>query len=182
MKRETLQYLVQAFNCASDDATRWTMNHVELKAIDGRVRIQATTGHALSVVFVSDDDLIELIKNDPVYFSRESLTGLKHILKESKRLLDVPATMTDKILSIGASVVVKSEKDIAGEFPDTSKLAPTYPDDAFVFGFDAVKLVLLVKAMQSRPDSFVRLRVKGKLDPIEVTVDGNVGLLMPCRV
>jgi hypothetical protein len=183
MRYETLKRIVQMFEVASSDTARPSLRCVEIKALDGAIRLQATDGTMLAQVVVPDADLAARLGRKAYYVERTFLKMLKQLAREFKHAHRVHLIDVDGELFLGDGVKVPLYSGI--QYPETSHVFPTYTSDAFTVRLDALKLLALASALNEGTETQVTLRFKGALDAIEVrSTSGdmvNVGLLMPCR-
>jgi DNA polymerase III sliding clamp (beta) subunit (PCNA family) len=187
---ETLKAIVNSFNVTSEDATRYHIMNVLVKAASNDVIIVATDGHKLSELKLNDKDFASLIDVDNYLVTPDQLKVIKLILKEYKNLESIPVTKQDKELSInppglGINVILKTDKSLNIEFPDYQKILPKYEgDDVSVIAFNPEYLLELFKALKDANTkcSGVKLTFKGKTGAILVQVGDNKGVLMPMRL
>lgn len=179
MKIETLNYIIQGFNVASRDVTRYHITHVKVSGHGESVEICATDGHMLTCVTVKDEELAPLLKR-PQFFNRDDLPGLKAIAKNWKH--GVPVAEAGGKVVFGQGLTVTSS--LVDAYPELEQLWPKSIDDRFSVSLNAEYLLAMAKAMQegSRQKLNVRLSFKGKLDPIIVGLGEHEGLLMPVRL
>jgi DNA polymerase III sliding clamp (beta) subunit (PCNA family) len=186
MKIETLKAIVNAFNSASDEATRYHLNHVCLTPRAGMLTIRATDGHILAN-FTVEDELFKGMRDKGDYFvSPDSLPMLKALLKEFKNCGEVPSEITDDAIVVKSSQVrieFEHGKKDGLEFPDTQALYPTYLEEPTQIAFNPELLMDLFKSLKEHEkQSGVVLVVKNKGAPIRVLCGVREGLLMPMRL
>ena len=189
MKTETLKYIVQAFNCASDDGTRYTIQGVLVYADAGAIHVVATDGHILSETKVSDVELEPIMGSDRYVVTPDLLPLLKQLAKDFKTPggMDCEKTADGILLKgFGFTVTIKTEKALGWEYPDYKQVIPKN-NDSFVVGFNPEYLWNLFESMKhDKRASGVVLRFSSDpIKPIIVEVDGNPdarGVLMPRRV
>lgn len=190
MQNSTLQGIIQAFNAASNDATRYHINFVYLTAEGGRVRIRATEGHLLADFSTDDAETAKLIGDKTFAVSPDSLPGFKAIAKAYKNMPEVHCELgASNRLAIGKSdisgliVEVKTDKEAGVECPDTRGIWPRYTEEPVQIGLNAEYLLSLLKAMrEDKRQVNVKLVIKDKSAPILVKVGNREGLLMPVRI
>lgn len=184
MNAGTLTAIIQAFNSASDDMTRYHICHVLLFAEKGRVQVVATDGHILSRVSVDDSDVAIALKSDRFLVSPEALPALKMLAKEFKH--GIPMKFEDGALVVFSEttqVQIKTEKTLGIEYPDYLAVWPKVAEDAFSVDLNPELLMSLFKALkEDKRQVGVTLVFRDKLSPILVEVGGNSGVLMPMRL
>jgi hypothetical protein len=187
MKTHTLQAIVQSFNAASNDATRYHLNCVKLTAKDSRVFIAACDGHILSDFSVEDEDTAKLIGNRTYAVAPDSLPGLKILLK-AYRLIDAHCESgpSDRLVigkpEFGCTIEVKTAKESGIDFPDFDSVKPkNYLVEPTQISFNPDLLMDLVKAIREDKRFSVTLIVKDKLSPILLKCGDREGVLMPIR-
>lgn len=187
MKTETLKSIVNAFKCASKDPTRIHIQHVLLTAKGDQVTIRATNGALISRVILADPELAQVIRDRRIMVSPENLAALKVILKDYKNLPGLCERSDEKGIILEAQlsrfeVTLQTEKESSLKFPDVDHLEPTYPDEAPVVSFDPAKLLALFEGMKQEKRTIAVKMTFNQSGPILVSVDGQSGLLMPCRM
>lgn len=186
MQSVVLKTIVNAFNCASEDPTRYQLNSVSVTGEKTRVIVQATDGHILSRVEI-EDELASEIGTKRFLVSRDQLPALKAILK-SHRYIPVPTAWNDRgylVIGLqelsGCQVEIKFETQ--REYPNVDQLWPSRDEIKWKIRFNPQLLCDLHKAMSdgTKATETVRLEISDALSPIIVTCGENRGVLMPAR-
>lgn len=193
MKLDTLKTIMRAFNTASDDMTRFNICCVLLEPGKERreVIVTATNGHALSSVVCPDEELCEAMGGQSFLVEPDDLPGLKLLAKDAKTVQLIPVVFADagtkRTLTLGAySIKVTLKAERAQDFPDYRSIIPKMPEEPIEVSFDAGLLVDLAKALDaglSKSGKLVlKMTMKDKLSPLIITMQGNQGVIMPCRL
>jgi DNA polymerase III sliding clamp (beta) subunit (PCNA family) len=188
MNIQSLNALIQAFNAASDDVTRYHLNYVYLSAKGEFVRFRATEGHMLADFTVGDPELAKLIGDNVYAVSRESLPALKAIAKQYKNMEihceigTANRLVFGKAEVSGCTVEIRTAKETGVEFPDTDGLWPRYNEEPTQIGLNPDLLMDLVKAMREDKRHNIQLVIKDKTAPIIVKCGERKGILMPVRI
>lgn len=187
MKLSTLNAIINAFNTASNDATRYHLNHVRVTAYGPMVQVEASDGYMLSDVRVEDKELAELIGSTVYAVSPDALPGLKQAAKLFKTMGRVASRLGDKDaleLVTGPSVIrIDTAREANIQFPDFNQVKPKHPEDSFSISLNPELLLDLLKALQEDKRSTMATLTFGKdpMSPIAVEVSGQQGVLMPMR-
>ena len=186
MEKATLKAIINAFHSASSDPTRWHISHVSLKATNIIVIIEACDGHIMSKMEVVDQDLAKEIGERNFAVSRESLLGLKAILKAAKTYPIVPHRLENGRLIVGSNELSGLEIAVRCDeikFPDFDQLWPAKQGTKLV-SIDSDLLAKLVKALDSDElkSGGITLEVIDELSPIVIKRGENRGIIMPMRI
>lgn len=189
MQTEVLKAIVQAFNCASEDETRYHLCAVLVtaKTNPSTVVIEATDGHVLSRVEIADDFALD-IGEHRLLVMRDQLPALKIILKSHKRI-PVPASWINGRLVIGVQEVsgcqveIKTDKEHGLKYPDLNQLWPKQ-ERKWRIGIDPELLTALHKAMQDGNGHTKNVIIEGydEISPLVIKCGDNKGILMPVRL
>lgn len=191
MKLDTLKTVIRAFNTASDDFTRSICGvYLEPGKERREVIVTATNGHALASVVCPDEEFCEAMGGVPFMVTWDDLPGLKLLAKDAKTVQLIPVKFEGegkkRTLTLGAYSIKVTLKADGPEYPDYRAIIPTMPEDAFEFSFDAALLADLAKALDAGQGKagklVIKVQAKDKLSPMVVTMQGNRGVLMPCRM
>lgn len=186
MKIETLKAIINAFNAASKDPTRYTLNCVRVEINGSKLTIEASDGHILSTVTLTDEDFSG--NESRIYAVQpHNLPLLKLLLKSAKKLPGVEHNiMEDGTVNAsfdGVTVSIKTAKSEKIEFPDFEQVKPKPADDAFTIAFNPELLSALFESLkQEKRTKGAKLTFTKGVGPILVEVDGQKGALMPMRV
>lgn len=194
VQKETLNAIVNAFNAASDDPTRFHIQQVLLrKESTDKVCIVATNGHILIEKHVIDPEFAATLGKDDFVVAPDCLKPLKLLSKEAKYMPGIEALRDQDRIVIGNaalfgfSVTIKTAKESNIQFPDYKQVTPNYDNrETMEIGFNAEYIIALADALRTdKRQKNVKLVIKDKLSPILVTlagVDDAIGVLMPVRV
>lgn len=190
MKIETLKAIVNMFNAASTDETRFVLNHVRMTSPEkGKVLLQASDGYVLSEVILEDETLASDIGKMEYAVAPHSVPYLKLTLKACKHQSEinhVKQTDDDSIVVADGNASAKISKARNGsiEFPDFERVKVMPKEDAFTIGLNVEYLENLLKSMRSDSrQKVVKLTFgENNLSPVKVEVADQAGLIMPCRV
>lgn len=192
MKLTTLQTIIQAFSCTSDDATRYHLCSVYLEGLPcGSLKVTATNGHILSTVTLKDDDFTPP-GGKSWNVAPDSVVSLKAIVKGRKTYGGVTSSLSDSgdiVISDGTTTVTL-ESAKRDTYPNYQQVIPKEADDRTLVSFNAEYLLDILNALKSnKRQTNVTLSIKDAVNPIRVTVNGTegegserLGVLMPVRV
>lgn len=175
MKTETLKTIIRAFNCVTDDQSRYALTHVYVRGDGERsAQVIACDGHALSEVYVQDEDLAN---RQDMYFPKENKAFLVALLKKHAKALDFPFE----------EIVGFFTPSLNGMYPsiDSINAIKCKPDDnAMEFSFDAELLLNLAKSLEDlKGNTVVKIKIPTNQRMImQVQVGKNIGTLMGCRL
>lgn len=186
MKTETLKAIVNAFNSASDDATRPHIQHVCLTPRAGELKVRATDGHVLASFTLEDELFKGMRERGNYYVSPDSLPLLKTLLKQFKNAGSVPSEVTDSAIIVkgeGYSIEFKHQSACGVDYPETDRLSPNYTAEPTQIGLNPELLMSLFKSLRDHDRATgVTLVIKDRLAPIRVVCGEREGLLMPMRM
>ena len=188
MKPETLKLIIQAFNCASDDATRLALQHVCLEpGKDNEVSIVSTSGHHLSKAKVNDEELFKALDGKRWLVDIDLLPILKAIGKCWNKILTIPMEVKhgEIVLSApGFSASIKPESDI--KFPNYEQVIPKDKHDyTVVIGVNPEYIMDIFKSLnieKRRMGIKLEINPNDKHAPIIVEHGEGFGLVMPMRL
>lgn len=185
MNKTTLDYIVNAFEVAGDDATRFSLTNVRIES-DGKetLRIVACDGHSLSVKTVKDECAPKFDK--PVYFSRESLSLLKTLLKNWKAISRFEVTTDDKGISVKlGETPIRMTFETKDFYPDYQSVIPKIVGKKVELGLNPELLISVLKALRNEKEQVAVKLVfdpTKKYSPIVVQVGDDSGVVMPMRI
>lgn len=186
MKLQTLKYIAQAFNVASDDATRYALQHVSVKQSkqSNKVEIAATNGHALSLILSDDAELFNALKDKTIMVSQEQLPLIKAIIKKYPKAEEAPFSVADNgQIYIDSFLKLSTDKELNISYPNYEAFIPQSTGYDFEIGFNPELLMDIYKAMNTEKRSNgIKIKWKDKLSPIIVCHDNQESLLMPMRL
>lgn len=197
MKTQTIKSIIQAFECASDDTTRMALEHVLLTPKE----IVATDGHKLSVSKHSEPNYVK-----DYLVTKNNMKLLKVLLKYAGKYVEELETIfsDDKItvrsLDKTISVEIKTADALQIKYPNWKAITPDY-EKTLRISFNAEYLLQLAKAIKTdegikipnvtltfkpsytvNADKSKTLEGIDSLSPCIVERDGNMGVLMLCRM
>lgn len=190
MQKCTLTAIINAFNCVSDDETRYAMTNVLLTSDGKQVIIEATNGYCLSRVEIADDIASE-IKGKRLLVSKDQLPLLKLIVKVLGRVMNsVPTAWVDGQFTIGSqpltTVVVTLKNDGTDfKYPNLETIWPKVRKPQTRISFDPELLRALHKAMSDNTGSTKNVIIEIIGDdsaPLIIKCGENESLLMPVRI
>lgn len=186
MQTDTIKAIINSFNAASDDMTRYNLTFVLMHSGgNGWVKIVATDGAILSNVSIHDPNLSSELKSHRYLISPDTIPMLKTLLKEFKTAGGVPCEVTSDNVTLKTDtfhVEFKSEQALNISFPDISRLKPEYSEDAFQIKINPELLHQLFKAMnQEKKDAGLTLTFKDSKTPVLARIGESEGLIMPMQ-
>ena len=176
-----LQSICASHLAASDDQTRYYLNHVRLEPIDDSLVIVATNGHWLSHITLSENHAGDLYPiTSPLHFSPDAIKRLQVELKTIPRYREV----------IDLDLNKYSTKDI--NYPNwrqfiQSKATPVHTPTIGLSGGYLADITKLFKQLGVK-HPMLKLSIIDKLSPVTITANTqDLGLeaqviLMPVRV
>jgi len=165
---------------ASKDQMRYSLTGVCLDIVNDKLRMRATDGHALAIVYLDIPEGLKL--NHPYIIQPDSVKMLKLLYAGNKKCVWV-IKMHDngKIeLCVGLTGVILER--IVGDYPDTSRVMPTNVNHKI--SFNPFLLAQLCESMRDNKLSdqcILEIDTTSKLSPMSVSFNGNNGVLMPMR-
>src|ERR1035437_4506283 len=128
----TIRSIIQAFNAASNDATRYALNFVKIS----KDYIEATDGRVLCRVKLDDSDFKDDLKNETYYADREHLPLFKAVLKQYKNFSTMPTTSDHHSITCGfpgrIQFVLKTAESLSMVYPNTDSIWPKDFKDPYV--------------------------------------------------
>lgn len=186
MNTDVAKAILNAINCVSTDETRYQLNHVLIRAEDESVVVEAVDGHVLSQVRVVDEFATEM-GDKRLVLHHDQAKVLKNIIKDYK--FGIPHEWIERgimlgSLSQGSAMLIFTDKEANIKFPDTKNLMPTRKPK-FTIGLDPELLLRVAKALghtKTPTKKIVTLEMVDELTAVRVTLDGQLGLVMPGRI
>jgi DNA polymerase III sliding clamp (beta) subunit (PCNA family) len=178
MYKETLIKIINGFNSASPDPTRYHLQCVQIT----KTHIAATDGHILSKVEHNDAALAPL-SDGYILIHKDQLPYLKLVLKDNRKMpiiigVEVAANgmlISNKLVSLADEL----------KYPNIEPLIPKYNKVQYTIALDSDLLSRLTDALGSSKTKVVKLQFGTANDPVIVTVTdqpNDIGVLMPARM
>ncbi len=197
MKTETLKAIINAFNTASKDLTRYNLTSVLIEREGGEaniegVKIVGCDGHKLSVSIQNDSELCELLGNRKYLVTQDDLKIIKLLAKEFKHGI-LPCKLDGEVIVLGLDsmpfvVRLKTQQAHNLTYPDYNQVIPRneslYTTEV---SFNPEYLLAIAKALKDIDAKNERVTLKinpeDKSAPIMVKSSGQgMAVLMPMRV
>lgn len=182
----TLNAIVNSFNAASTDVTRYHMTYVRLTAKGKQVQLEASDGHVLSTVLAEDEELAALVNSREYAVSPDAKAALKALAKDIKTVGGCISKLGDNdslvLVTATGSIVIETTKRANIMFPQYQQVKPKLSGEEYCVSFNPNLLMDLYKALNSeKRNECVTLILRNPIDPIVVDHGGQRGVLMPMR-
>ena len=186
IKKQTLLSIIGALKCASKDLTRYHLTGVYIDTKN----IVTTDGHKMVIIPHG-----ETIFKESYWIGPEQIPILKLVLKSyPKSIDDIQCLTVDggiNVLGFGdtpITTLLKTAKSQSINYPNYQTIIPTH-DDTLKVSLNAEYILQVAESLKTTskfPNVTFNFKSAGvgidHLSPVMVKMDGNMGVIMPCRM